>query len=170
MHPRTRVCPLLGPAQAGSAWVSSTTVLTTILTTTLTTVTPPNTPTTAEFWPYPACSGVMLDPGSVGVRGSSPLSSTMKNPRPDGLGFFAESVRNEPFDDSFDDNVGPRTSRVVVTGSLLPVRACDERRVLAAGRRKAPAGLSKSTSENCENVLRCCRHARGVRLVDRLIE
>ena len=31
--------------------------------------------------------------GSVGVRGSSPLSSTVRNPRPDGLGLFAARGR-----------------------------------------------------------------------------
>ena len=42
--------------------------------------------------------------GSVGVRGSNPLSSTEKNPRPYGLGFFAAWDRLGRFDDSFDDS------------------------------------------------------------------
>ena len=38
--------------------------------------------------------------GSVGVRGSNPLSSTAKNPRPHGLGFFAGWGLGWLFDDS----------------------------------------------------------------------
>lgn len=43
--------------------------------------------------------------GSVGVRGSNPLSSTEKNPRPHGLGFFAGWEPVERFDDSLDDSL-----------------------------------------------------------------
>src|SRR5271167_2866996 len=52
--------------------------LTTILTTTLTTVARPTTPTTARKRSYRAWSRIPPAPGSVGVRGSSPLSSTQK--------------------------------------------------------------------------------------------
>ena len=51
--------------------------LTTILTTTLTTAPPTNTPTTNLRGPYSPRSSVPPRPGSVGVRGSSPLSSTI---------------------------------------------------------------------------------------------
>ena len=50
--------------------------LTTVLTTTATTVIPPASTPTAWNTRYHAWSGSLPAPGSVGVRGSSPLSST----------------------------------------------------------------------------------------------
>ena len=68
--------------------------MTTILTTTLTTAARPTTPTTAEKWSYRAWSGNPPGPGSVGVRGSSPLSSTRKTLGRRRLGcLLPESVR-----------------------------------------------------------------------------
>jgi hypothetical protein len=51
--------------------------LTTILTTTATTVAASTTSPTAQFLAYRAWSRPLPAPGSVGVRGSSPLSSTL---------------------------------------------------------------------------------------------
>jgi hypothetical protein len=52
--------------------------MTTVLTTTVTTVGPATTPATAPRCTYRAWSRLLLAPGSVGVRGSSPLSSTSR--------------------------------------------------------------------------------------------
>jgi hypothetical protein len=51
--------------------------LTTILTTTVTTVAASTTSPTPQFAAYRDWSRLLLAPGSVGVRGSSPLSSTL---------------------------------------------------------------------------------------------
>ena len=51
---------------------------TTVLTTTVTTIARPTTVATDPFWAYRAWSRIPPGPGSVGVRGSSPLSSTRK--------------------------------------------------------------------------------------------
>jgi hypothetical protein len=76
--------------------------ITTVLTTTLTTVAPSDTSATAPESTYRAWSRLLPAPGSVGVRGSSPLSSTS------GRSFreyrSSPGVLNCRFDDGSDDN------------------------------------------------------------------
>ena len=72
-RPASRAVPAHCGAQLAPSRHSA---LTTILTTTLTTVARSTTPTTPVCASCSACSALWLAPGSVWVRGSSPLSST----------------------------------------------------------------------------------------------